>query len=63
MTDKNWQDEELWIVTASSSDNGSKQGMKAVVFGSSSPALSTVRVDRRDSIKRTPESPNSNPVM
>jgi hypothetical protein len=30
MTDKNWQDEELWIVTASSSDNGSKQGMKAV---------------------------------
>lgn len=34
-----------------------------VVFGSSSPALSTVRVDRRDSIKRTPESPNSNPVM
>ncbi|MFM6132837.1 MAG: hypothetical protein ACKO3K_06350 [Cuspidothrix sp.] len=30
MTNKNWQDEELWIVTASSSDNGSKQGMKAV---------------------------------
>ncbi|KHG41611.1 MULTISPECIES: hypothetical protein [Aphanizomenonaceae] len=30
MTDKNWQDEELWIVTASSSDDVSKQGMKAV---------------------------------
>ena len=28
MTDKNWQDEELWIVTASSSDNGLKSGAK-----------------------------------
>jgi hypothetical protein len=30
MTEQNWQDEELWIVTASSADNSSKQGMKAV---------------------------------
>jgi hypothetical protein len=28
MIDKNWQDEELWIVTASSSDNGVKSGAK-----------------------------------
>jgi hypothetical protein len=28
MIDKNWQDEELWIVTASSSDNGLKSGAK-----------------------------------
>lgn len=28
MIDKNWQDEELWIVTASSVDNVSKSGAK-----------------------------------
>jgi hypothetical protein len=30
MIDKNWQDEELWIVTASTSDDRKKEGMKAV---------------------------------
>ncbi|WP_269086305.1 SUMF1/EgtB/PvdO family nonheme iron enzyme [Trichormus sp. NMC-1] len=34
-----------------------------VVFGSSSPVLSTVRIDKRDFIERTSESPDSIPVM
>ncbi|MBK1987788.1 hypothetical protein A0J48_009600 [Sphaerospermopsis aphanizomenoides BCCUSP55] len=47
MTDKNWQDEELWIVTASSSDNGVKSGAKGGGFPSSDPKKDEETKDSR----------------
>ncbi|MEA5620970.1 hypothetical protein VB711_24495 [Cronbergia sp. UHCC 0137] len=48
--DKNWQDEELWIITASSSDNVSKEGMKSVT-GNRNPYNSSTVTD--EEIKNT----------
>ncbi|WP_353931146.1 hypothetical protein WJM97_00595 [Okeanomitos corallinicola TIOX110] len=49
MTDKNWQDEELWIITASTSESTSKDGMKGVTGGN--PYINPSNIDTDKEIK------------